>query len=186
MIAPERYNDEEVLNTYLETPSMTLYMHGPIGVHGFEKFFLNVGTKTTLAFIKPFHWRSITRQFENKEHILVLRDPMEQHKHAAYLHGMSLHSINQKRANMFYHTHLQPYLMTIYKADFDFYLPFDKISGYLFDYQPPPPPAMPAGQLFDISDEITAYEYIIENKMELTIPQWRDLIMRGQLSEDVV
>ena len=44
----------------------------------------------------------LTNQFEKKEHVLVLRDPMEQHKHAAYLHGMSLHSINQKRDNMFY------------------------------------------------------------------------------------
>jgi hypothetical protein len=40
---------------------------------------------------------------------------------------------------------------------------------------------MAAGQLFDISDEVTAYEYIRENKMELTIPMWRDLIMRGQI-----
>ena len=184
MIAPERYNDEEVLNTYLETASMTLYMHGPIGVKCFEDFFINVGTKTTLAFIKPFHWRQLTRQFEHKEHVLVLRDPMEQHQHAAYLNAMSLNAINQKRDNMFYHTHLQPYLMTVYKAEFDFYIPFEKISGYLLDYQTPEPPAMATGQLFDISDEIIAYEYIRENKMELTIPQWRDLIMRGQL--DVV
>ena len=181
MTHPERYNDKEVLNTYLETGGLTLYMHGPIGVRCFENFFLNVGVQTTLAFIKPFHWRGLTKQFVKKEHILVLRDPMEQHQHAAYLNAMSLNAINQKRDNMFYHTHLQPYLMTVYKAEFDFYIPFEKISTYLFDYQPPPAPAMASGQLFDIADEITAYEYIKENKMELTVPQWRDLIMRGQL-----
>ena len=83
---------------------------------------------------------------------------------------------------MFYYTHLQPHLMTIYNANFDFYIPFEKISQYLLDYQPPEPPHIQP-QLFDITDELTAYEWIKENKMELTIPQWRDLIMRGQLDE---
>ena len=180
--SPERYRDEEVLSTYLETANISIYMHGPIGTDCFSSFFTNEGTRTTLAYVKPNHWKSICSQFERKEHILVLRDPMEQHKHAAYLHGMSLHNVNLKRENMFYYTHLQPHLMTIYNANFDFYIPFEKISQYLLDYQPPDPPHIQR-QLYDITDELTAYEWIKENKMELTIPQWRDLIMRGQLDE---
>lgn len=183
MISPERYRDKEVLNTYLETSNLTLYMHGPVGVRIFEDFFLNVGIKTTLAFIKPFHWQKLTRQFIEKEHVLILRDPMEQHQHAAYLNAMSINKINQKRDNMFYHTHLQPHLMTVYKADFDFYIPFEKLKAFMINHTPPHTPAMASGQLFDLADEVTAYEYIKENKMELTVPQWRDLIMRGQLEK---
>ena len=44
------------------------------------------------------------------------------------------------------------------------------------------PPGDPVS-LFDISDEVRAYNEIIDSKMELTVPQWRELIMRGQLEE---
>ena len=47
---------------------------------------------------------------------------------------------------------------------------------------PDVPPGEPVS-LFDISEEVRAYNAIKETKMELEIPQWRELIMRGQLEE---
>lgn len=181
--APERYTSENVLTTYLETQNITLYCHGPVGTPVFESFFKNVGTRTTLAFIKPFHWTRITRDYTQHTHILVLRDPIELHNHASYLNGVSMRDINRKRDNMFYATHLRPHLAEALSAEFDFYIDFKKLSSYIFDYVPPElPPGEPVN-LFDVSEEVNAYNAIIDTKLELEVPQWRELIMRGQLEE---
>ncbi len=182
-LAPERYNDDQVLTTYLETKNITIYCHGPIGTKPFEPFFENVGTRTTLAYIKPHHWVGITKEYTNHQHILVLRDPIEQHRHGTFLHAMSMYDTYRKRANMFYSTHLRPYLATVYTAEFDFYISFDELNKYLFEWQQPEPPASETGQFFDLSEDIAAYEWVKKNKMKLEIPQWRELIMRGQLEE---
>tara|TARA_Y100000994_G_scaffold175704_1_gene144974 strand:+ start:25 stop:582 length:558 start_codon:yes stop_codon:yes gene_type:complete len=179
--APERYTSDSILTTYLETKNITLYCHGPTGTPIFEDFFKNVGTQTMLAFVKPYHWTSITHDYINHTHILILRDPIESHNHAAYLQGVSMRDINTKRDNMFYSTHLRPYLGEVINAQFDFYIDYRKLGNYLFDYKlPETPPGEPVN-LFDISDEIKAYNTIKESKMELQVPQWRELIMRGQL-----
>jgi len=109
-----------------------------------------------------------------------LRDPIEQHRHAAWLHGMSIHEADRKRNNMFYHTHLAPHLTLTKFAEFDFYIDFNKIGKYIFDYQPPAQPTFD-GQLMGLEDELDAYNWIKDNKMELKVSQWRELIMRGQL-----
>ena len=72
MTTPERYSEESILTTYLETKNITLYAHGPVGVSIFETFFKNVGTATMLAFVKPYHWTSITHDYTNHTHILIL------------------------------------------------------------------------------------------------------------------
>ena len=181
--APERYTSHEVLTTYLETKNVTIYSHGPIGVEPFEPFFKNVGTRTMLAFVKPHHWNNITSEYTHHTHILVLRDPLEQHRHAGFLHGMSMHEIGRKRDNMFYSTHLRPHLGTIKTAEFDFYIPFEELNKYLFEWQIPNPPVVETGLMFDLKEEYDAYSYIKENKMKLELPQWRELLMRGQLEE---
>ena len=97
---PERYNDTEVLPTYLETSNLTIYSHGPVGTKCFTDFFKQTGTETTLGYVKPAHWAGVSKAYTNKTHILVLRDPIEQHRHAAWLHGMSIHEADRKRNNM--------------------------------------------------------------------------------------
>ena len=181
--APERYTDDQVLPTYLETKNITVFCQGPIGIYPFEPFFKNVGTRTTLAFVKPFHWKHITEEYTRHTHILVLRDPIDAHKHASFLHGMSLYDITRKRDNMFYATHLRPHLGMVHDANFDFYIPFEKLNKYLFEYQIPEQPPVDSSYLFDMSEELEAYKWIKENKMELEVPQWRELLMRGQLEE---
>lgn len=181
MPAPERYKADSILKTYLETKNITLYSHGPTGVDIFEPFFKNVGTTTMLAFVKPYHWTSITHDYTNHTHILILRDPIECHNHAAYLQGVSMRDINKKRDNMFYSTHLRPYLGEVINAQFDFYIDYKKLNRYLFDHVAPSVPPGEPVNLFDISEEVNAYNKIKENKMELEVSQWRELIMRGQL-----
>ena len=66
MQAPERYSADSILTTYLETQNITLYAHGPVGVPIFEDFFKNVGTKTMMAFVKPYHWTSITHDYTSQ------------------------------------------------------------------------------------------------------------------------
>ena len=84
---------------------------------------------------------------------------------------------------MFYATHLRPHLAEALSAEFDFYIDFKKLSSYIFDYVPPElPPGEPVN-LFDVSEEVNAYNAIIDTKLELEVPQWRELIMRGQLEE---
>ena len=178
--SPERYNDEEILPTYLETAAISIYCHGPVGTAVFKDFFKKSGTQTTLAFVKPHHWCGLTQHQSSKTHLLVLRDPIQQHRHAAWLHGMSIHEVNRKRENMFYHTHLAPHLSIARHGEFDFYIDFDKLSRFLFDYEPPREPILDT-QMLDQRDELDAYEWIKENKMELNTAQWRDLILRGQL-----
>lgn len=181
--APERYTDTQVLSTYAETKNITVYCQGPIGIQPFEPFFENVGTRTTLAFVKPHHWAHICQEYTHHTHILVLRDPIQAHKHASFLHGMSMHEGTRKRDNMFYSTHLRPHLGLVKDAEFDFYIPFERLSKYLLQYEMPAPPIMDTSLLFDVSSEVESYKYIKDNKMELTLPQWRELLMRGQLEE---
>ena len=181
--APERYTSDSVLTTYLETKNITIYSHGPVGIEPFEPFFKNVGTQTMLAFVKPYHWKTITEEYVNHTHILVLRDPVQQHKHGTFLHGMSMHDVVRKRDNMFYSTHLRPRLGTVVNAQFDFYIPFEELNKYLFEWQVPEPPAVETSLFFDIREEMAAYEKIKNDKMKLELPQWRELLMRGQLNE---
>tara|TARA_B100001758_G_C18298920_1_gene551242 strand:+ start:394 stop:954 length:561 start_codon:yes stop_codon:yes gene_type:complete len=181
--APERYTDDQVLTTYLETKNITIYCHGPVGIQPFEPFFKNMGTKAMLAFVKPNHWKLITEEYHHHTHILVLRDPLDQHRHGTFLHGMSMHEVSRKRNNMFYSTHLRPHLGTVANAQFDFYIPFEELNKYLFEWQTPEPPAVETGMFFDIREEMEAYNKIKNDKMKLEIPQWRELLMRGQLEE---
>ena len=182
--APERYIETEVLATYLETKNITIYCQGPIGIKPFVPFFENLGTTATTAFIKPNHWRTITEDYVEHQHVLILRHPMEAHLHASWLHGMSLHESGRKRDNMFYNTHLRPCLEEVAQAQFDFYIPFEELSHYLLhQYQTPNPPPMVPSVLFDIREEIEAYKYILENKIKMSIPQWRELLLNGQLRE---
>ena len=185
MPAPERYTAQGILTTYLETKNITIYAHGPTGAPVFEKFFTNCGTKTMLAFVKPYHWSSITTDPDYWEHthILLLRDPREQHSHAGFLQGMSLRDINNKRDNMFYSTHLRPHLREALNAEFDFYIEYDELSRYLMDHTPAPTPIGEPVSLFPIDDEIKAYNEIKDTKMKLEVPQWRELIMKGQIAE---
>ena len=178
--APERYTDNEVLPTYLETSNLTIYCHGPVGVRAFTNFFKQTGTETTLGYVKPAHWAGVSKAYTNKTHILVLRNPLEQHKHAAWLHGMSIHEADRKRNNMFYHTHLAPHLALVRHAEFDFFIDFNHLKQFVFDYEPPAEPQF-SGQLLGLEDELDAYSWIRNNKMELKVSQWRELIMRGQL-----
>ena len=178
--APERYTDNEVLPTYLETSNLTIYCHGPVGVRAFTNFFKQTGTETTLGYVKPAHWAGVSKAYTNKTHILVLRNPLEQHKHAAWLHGMSIHEADRKRNNMFYHTHLAPHLTLVRHAEFDFFIDFNHLKQFIFDYEPPAEPQF-SGQLLGLEDELDAYAWIRNNKMELKVSQWRELIMRGQL-----
>jgi len=181
--SPERYNDTNVLPTYVETKNITIYGHGPIGVRPFEAFFKHLGTRTMIAYVKPAHWHKITHDYTNHHHILVLRNPIEQHKHATFLHAMSMRDIKRKRDNMFYHTHLAPYLQTVQSAQFDFYIDFDDLHKYLFEYEQPSPPVADTELFFDISEDMDAYLSIKENKMKLEVAQWRELLMRGQIEE---
>ena len=178
--APERYTDNEVLPTYLETSNLTIYCHGPVGVRAFTNFFKQTGTETTLGYVKPAHWAGVSKAYTNKTHVLVLRNPLEQHKHAAWLHGMSIHEADRKRNNMFYHTHLAPHLALVRHAEFDFFIDFNHLKQFVFDYEPPTEPQF-SGQLLGLEDELDAYSWIRNNKMELKVSQWRELIMRGQL-----
>ena len=178
--APERYTDNEVLPTYLETSNLTIYCHGPVGVRAFTNFFKQTGTETTLGYVKPAHWAGVSKAYTNKTHVLVLRNPLEQHKHAAWLHGMSIHEADRKRNNMFYHTHLAPHLALVRHAEFDFFIDFNHLKQFIFDYEPPAEPQF-SGQLLGLEDELDAYSWIRNNKMELKVSQWRELIMRGQL-----
>ena len=178
--APERYTDNEVLPTYLETSNLTIYCHGPVGVRAFTNFFKQTGTETTLGYVKPAHWAGVSKEYTNKTHVLVLRNPLEQHKHAAWLHGMSIHEADRKRNNMFYHTHLAPHLALVRHAEFDFFIDFNHLKQFVFDYEPPAEPQF-SGQLLGLEDELDAYSWIRNNKMELKVSQWRELIMRGQL-----
>lgn len=181
---PERYNDTEVLTTYIETKSFTIYSHGPVGTRPFEPFFEQIGTQQTmLAFVKPHHWSAITKDYTNHTHILLLREPEEQHRHATFLHGMSLRDVTRKRDNMFYSTHLRPYLKTVAQSEFDFYINYHDLHKYLLDWQRPEPPVVESSTFFDLGEEIVAYEWIKQNKMILEVPQWRELLMRGQLEE---
>ena len=181
--APERYTNDSVLTTYLETKNITIYSHGPIGIEPFEPFFNNLGTQAMLAFVKPHHWKNITEEYVDHTHILVLRDPVEQHKHGTFLHGMSMHEVGRKRDNMFYSTHLRPHLGTVVNAQFDFYIPFEDLNKYLFEWQMPKPPAVDTSLFFDIREEMVAYDKIRNDKMKIELPQWRELLMRGQLKE---
>jgi len=184
MTAPERYNDNEVLATYLETKNITIYCQGPIGVAPFLKFFEDIGTRVETAFIKPHHWRHITEEYTNHTHILVLRKPEEAHAHGSWLHAMSMHEIMRKRNNMFYNTHLRPSLGMVHDAEFDFYMPFEHLPDFLLHkYELPSKPAYNPSVLFNINEEIEAYKYIKENKMKLTVPLWRELMLTGQLKE---
>ena len=178
--APERYTDNEVLPTFLETSNLKIYCHGPVGVRAFTNFFKQTGTETTLGYVKPAHWAGVSKAYTNKTHVLVLRNPLEQHKHAAWLHGMSIHEADRKRNNMFYHTHLAPHLALVRHAEFDFFIDFNHLKQFVFDYEPPAEPQF-SGQLLGLEDELDAYSWIRNNKMELKVSQWRELIMRGQL-----
>ena len=178
--APERYTDNEVLPTYLETSNLTIYCHGPVGVRAFTNFFKQTGTETTLGYVKPAHWAGVSKAYTNKTHVLVLRNPLEQHKHAAWLHGMSIHEADRKRNNMFYHTHLAPHLALVRHAEFDFFIDFNHLKQFVFDYEPPAEPQF-SGQLLGLEDELDSYSWIRNNKIELKLSQWRELIMRGQL-----
>ena len=166
--------------TYLETSNLTIYCHGPVGVRAFTNFFKQTGTETTLGYVKPAHWAGVSKAYTNKTHVLVLRNPLEQHKHAAWLHGMSIHEADRKRNNMFYHTHLAPHLALVRHAEFDFFIDFNHLKQFVFDYEPPAEPQF-SGQLLGLEDELDAYAWIRNNKMELKVSQWRELIMRGQL-----
>ena len=84
---------------------------------------------------------------------------------------------------MFYHTHLAPYLQTVQSAQFDFYIDFDDLHKYLFEYEQPSPPVADTELFFDISEDMDAYLSIKENKMKLEVAQWRELLMRGQIEE---
>ena len=90
MTTPERYNSTEVLCTYLETKNITLYAHGPVGTEPIGRNLMHHGSKTMVAYCKPWHWANITTEYAHHTHILVLRDPVEQHKHASFLHAMSM------------------------------------------------------------------------------------------------
>ena len=81
MTTPERYNLKEVLCTYLETKNITLYAHGPVGTEPIGQFLQKQGSRTMLAYCKPWHWANVTTEYTHHTHILVLRDPVEQHKH---------------------------------------------------------------------------------------------------------
>ena len=61
--APERYNETEVLSTYLETKSITIYSHGPAGTKIFTDFFKQTGTETTLGYVKPAHWAGVSKAY---------------------------------------------------------------------------------------------------------------------------
>lgn len=184
MTTPERYNSKEVLCTYVETKNITLYAHGPVGADPFEEFFLRSGSRAMMAYIKPWHWANLTTEYTWHTHILVLRDPVEQHKHASFLHAMSMDQVQRKRENMFYATHLAPHLKTVSKSEFDFYIPFEKLHKYLDnEWQQPSPPAVETGQMFDLGEDIVAYEWIKQNKMELSVDQWNDLVIDGQLQD---
>ncbi len=183
---PERYDSRTVLTTYIETGNLSIYCHGPTGIQPFEEFFTSMGMSCTTAFIKPFHWETLTHNAPHKTHILVMRNPLEQHHHGAYLHAISMRQGQQKRDNMFYHTHLQPHLPVIQESAFDFYISYENLGHYLPDWrQPAEPPYGETGKvvLFDISREINTYEDIKKDKMELQVPQWRELIIHGQLDE---
>ena len=180
---PVRYNETEVLSTYLETKSIRIYSHGPIGTRPFEPFMKNIGTRTMLAYVKPHHWAHITTEYTNHTHILVLRDPVEQHNHATFLHAMSMRDVVQKRDNMFYSTHLRPHLGTIAQAEFDFYIDYKELNKYLLEWQNPNPPVAETGKFFNLDEELAAFEYIKRNKMRLEVPQWRELLLHGQLNE---
>ena len=182
MTTPERYNSVEVLCTYLETKNITLYAHGPVGTEPIGRQLMHHGSRTMVAYCKPWHWANITTEYAHHTHILVLRDPVEQHKRASFLHAMSMDKVQRKRENMFYATHLSPYLKTVSKGEFDFYIPFEKLHKYLDnEWQQPSPPAVETGQMFDLGEEIVAYEWIKQNKMELSVQQWNQLIIDGQL-----
>ena len=184
MTTPERYNSKEVLCTYVETKNITLYAHGPVGADPFEDFFLRSGSRAMMAYIKPWHWANLTSEYTWHTHILVLRDPVEQHKHASFLHAMSMDQVQRKRENMFYATHLAPHLKTVSKGEFDFYIPFEKLHKYLDnEWQQPSPPAVETGQMFDLGEDIVAYEWIKQNKMELSVDKWNDLVIDGQLQD---
>ena len=65
-------------------------------------------------------------------------------------------------------------------SEFDFYIRYDKLHNYIFEYEQPATPTFDA-RLIGLEDELDAYYNILDNKMELKVSQWRDLIMRGQL-----
>ena len=184
---PERNNEGEVLKTIIETGNITIYSHGPTGVKGFQDYFYSLGfNHIQEAFIKPFHWEQITKTHVGRTHILVLRDPVEAHHHAAYLHAVSMRQGQQKRNNMFYNTHLQPYMPVILDSLFDFYIPYEKLQDFIPTYEYAPIPAYSEKgklQLFDLQREINTYKLIKETKIELQPPQWRELLISGQLDE---
>ena len=64
-------------------------------------------------------------------------------------------------------------------AEFDHYINYERLKEYIFDWEYPT--VQPGPELFSVIKEIESYDWIKENKMELEIPQWRELIMRGQL-----
>ena len=183
---PERYNEVEPLRTYIETSAFTIYGHGPIGINPFAHLFKTIGFQSTIAFIKPWHWERLIDAYPNKQHILLLRNPQEQHWHGAYLHAVSANQSMQKRNNLFYNTHLQPYLPVIEECSFDFYIPLEELNKFCPDYiSPSKPPYEETGkvQLFDLKREINTYERIKENKMKLEVSHFRELIIHGQLQE---
>ena len=70
-----------------------------------------------------------------------------------------------------------------------FYIPFDKLSKFLLSYETPKTTKELFGEayegpiMFDIEEERMAYKYITDNKMELNMTQWRQLLITGQLGE---
>ncbi len=178
--AAERYDMSRPLRTYLETANMTLYSHGPDGVEPFESFFEQNGTTCTLALMKPSHWRYYTQELVHKTHILVIREPLEQHLTASNIHIKSMKKLQQKRDNLFYHTHLHPYLSVVEDAEFDFYIDHANLKAYLYsDYKPRVVNEGPI--LFPIDNEMRAYNRIVRDKMALTIQNWKDLLLYGQV-----
>lgn len=177
--ASKVYNEDAPVQTYLETSTLSIYCQGPTGVEPFIDFFKQIGMKCLIAYVKPFHWNTITARDINKTHLLVIRDPYPHHRESSGIHTKSTNKIEQKRNTMFYQANLQPTLGTLMHAEFDHYINYERLKEYIFDWEYPT--VQPGPELFSVIKEIESYDWIKENKMELEIPQWRELIMRGQL-----
>lgn len=175
------YSDDAPVRTYLETHNLTIYAQGPTGVEPFADFFKKTGTQATLAFAKPFHWVQITKKYFKHTHILVIQEPVKHHLASSAIHIKTMPMVERKRNNLFYYTHLAPYLSTCSIGEFDHYIHYDKLEKYLFDWEKPQVEKGP--NLFDVSQELEAYKWIKSNKMSIDTKQWRELIMRGQLEE---
>ena len=177
--ASKVYNEDSPVQTYLETGNLSIYCQGPTGIETFVEFFKQIGTRIQIAYVKPFHWNTITKRDINKTHLLVIREPYPHHRESSGIHTKSTDRIEQKRNTMFYQANLQPTLGTLMHAEFDHFIQYERLKEYLFDFEYPSVQSGP--ELFSVVKEIDCYDWIRENKMELEPNQWRELIMRGQL-----